>query len=107
MLGEDVDLDIDAIAGPDDAQRRDGQRVGNEHDRERVGPDVDQGEADAVDGDRSFGDQERRPGSARSEGEEFPLALRAAVAEDGGGVDVTLDEMSAQAMRRPSCAARG
>ena len=38
-------------AGLLEAQGGDGQRVGDEHDRERVGRDVDQGEADAVDGD--------------------------------------------------------
>ena len=58
-----------------------GQRVGNEHDREGVGPDVDQREADAVDGDRSFGYQERRPGRVDAEGEEFPLSLVPAVAK--------------------------
>ena len=35
------------------------------------------------------------------EGEELPLALRPALAEDGGGVDVPLDEMAAQAVADP------
>ena len=78
------------------SQSRHGQRVGNQHDRKRIGPDVDQRQADAVDGDRALGDQERGPGRIDVEGEEFPLPLGPAVAESGGGVDVPLDEMSAE-----------
>ena len=103
MLGEDIDLDVDAIPGPGDAQGRHGQRVGNEHDREGVGPDVDQGEADAVDGDRSFGYEQGGPGRLDAEGEEFPLSLLPAVAEDGGRVDMALDKMSAQASAYLEC----
>src|SRR5271165_5411475 len=54
MLGEDVDLNVDSVAGSGDSQSRHGQRVGNQHDGECIGPDVDQRKADPVDGDRSL-----------------------------------------------------
>ena len=53
-------------------------------------------EADAVNGDRSFGYEEGSPGRFDAEGEEFPLSLLTAVAERGGRVDMALDKMSPQ-----------
>src|SRR5437870_1547870 len=96
MFGEDIGLDIDAVAGPDEAQGGHGEGMGDEHDGERVGRDVDQREADAVDGDRSLGDEEGSPARVDVEGEELPFSLRAAFAEGSRGIDVTLDEMPAQ-----------
>ena len=88
VLGEDVDLDVDTIARLNDAQSRDGQGMRNQHDRERVGPDVNHGEADSIDGDRPFGDQKRCPGGLDPEGEELPFPLLSPLAEDGGCVDM-------------------
>src|SRR5690349_13059294 len=101
MLGEDIGLDIDAVAGLDQAQGGHGEGVGDEHDGEPLGLNVDQGEADAVDGDRSLGDEEWGPTRVEVEGEEVPLPFRAALAERGGRVDVALDEVAAQAVADP------
>ena len=96
MFGEDVDFDIYAIARSVAAQGRHRQCVGNEHDRKGIGPDVDERQADAIDGDRAFGNEERGPGGIDLEGEEFPFPVVTAFAERGGGVDVALDEMSSE-----------
>ena len=45
------DLDIDAIARLNDAEGRHSQRMRDEHDRKRVGPDIDQGQAHSINGD--------------------------------------------------------
>ena len=99
MLGEDVDLDVNPITGLGCMPRVViGQRMGNEHDREGIGPDVDQCQANAVDGDRSLGYEQGGPGRIDFECEEFPLALLSSVAERGGRVDMALNEMSSQAV---------
>src|SRR5215212_5235882 len=101
MLGQDVGLDVDSVAGPAHPQRGDGQGVGDQHDREAVVLDLDQGQADAVDGDRALGDHQYRPGRVDGEAEELPFPLGAASAEDGGRVDVPLDEVTAQTVAGP------
>ena len=51
MFGEHVDLDVNAIASLAVSQGRHGERVGNEHDREGVVPDIDERQADTVHSD--------------------------------------------------------
>ncbi len=98
VLGQHVGLDVHPVAGPERPERGDGQGVRDEHDREAVGRDVDQGQAHAVDGDRALRDHQRGPGRVDREGEELPLALGPALAEVGRGVDVPLDEVAAEAV---------
>ena len=101
VLGQHVGLDVDAVARPEGAEGGDGQGVGDQHHREAAGGDVDERQADAVDGDRPLGDHQRRPGRVEGEGEELPLAVGPAIAEGGRGVDVPLDEVAAEPVADP------
>src|SRR5262249_41411128 len=65
------------------------------------GSDVDQREADAIDGNRSLGNEERGPERVDGEDEEFPFPFGTALAEGGGGVDMSLDEVAAQPVADP------
>ena len=103
MLCEDVDFDVNTITRSDDAQSRHRQRMGNEHDREGIGPDVDQRQANAVDGDGTLGYEQGGPGRIDFECKEFPLSLLASVAERGGRIDMALNKMSSQAVADLEC----
>ena len=96
MFGEHVDLDVNAIAGLAVSQGRHGERVGNEHDREGVVPDIDERQADPVHSDRAFGDKQWGPDRLDVEAEEFPFSLVPAIAEFRSRVDMSLNEVSSQ-----------
>ena len=66
--------------------------------------DVDQREADPVDRNRSLGDHEGGPARVDFKLEEFPFPLPAPFAQDGGRIDMTLDEVSAEAVAHFECA---
>ena len=80
------------------------ERVGNEHDGKPVVPHVDQGQADAVDGDRALRDHEFGPARVDFEFQELPFPLPVSFAQDGGGVDMALNEVSSQPVAHLECA---
>src|SRR3954447_4634203 len=93
VLGEHVDFEVDGIAGPLRAQRGDGEGVRDDGDVEGAASIVEgsDGEADAVDGDRSLLDdvaQETRGRGERHAGR--AVGQRHPVAQCADAVDVTL-----------------
>ena len=70
VLGEDVDFEVDGIAGLLGAQRGDGERVRDDGDVERPSSSrrAADGEADAVDGDRALLDDVAQHRCGRGEG---------------------------------------
>src|SRR6185436_18823697 len=100
VLGQHVDLEIDGSPLPRRAERRALQRLRDERHAEVILADVAHGQRDAVDGDRALLDhvaQQRRLGV---EGHDPGEALLAHLAHDAEAVDVALDDVAAEAVRR-------
>jgi hypothetical protein len=100
VLGEDVGLDVDAVADLAVAEGGDGKGMRDERDAEAAGIDVDQREADAIDGDGAFAGH---LGELRGRGQEphfAPVGIVFAGVDRGESVDVAGDVVAADGVAR-------
>src|SRR5438477_8152023 len=95
---EHIAFEIDAVAGPAVAERRHGERVRDHGDRERPCRALEHGETDAVDRDRALFDEVASERRRDAEAEERAVAFTRDRAQLADAVDVTEDEMAAQAV---------
>lgn len=104
ILSEDVGFQIDAVGRVAAPECGYCEGVGDEGDGKSVAFDLDDGQADAVHGDRSFRDHLREQNSRDLEPECGPFALFEDLFYGAGGIDVALDEVSAEACSGGECA---
>ena len=81
--------------------------VGMRETREGVVADLDDGEADAVDGDRALLDDVGGELGGERDLDDLPAVARRAGRDRAGAVDVALDDVPAEPARRPPWRARG
>ncbi len=93
VFRQHVHLDVDRRAGRLVAERRDGRGVGDHRDAERVVDEIEGGEADAVDRDRSLLDQ-----VAVEVDRDADAQVGRRIDDLADGVDVAEHEMSAEAI---------
>ena len=96
VFAEDVGFDVHRIAGAADGERRLFERVRNEGDAEEGVADIDQREADAVDGDGAFGDHQLGEFGGHVEPHFHPLPFRLDARDGSEAVDVALHEVAAE-----------
>lgn len=98
VLGDDVHLEVDRVAGLLAAERGQVEGGGDEADGEVVRARVDHRQADAVDGDGALHDHVA--GEVRGERDlhDLPVLGRRACEDRAGAVDVALDDVSAEAV---------
>ena len=82
--------------GPAAAQRGAGEGLGDQADGEPVGAGLDDGEADAVHGDRALVDQVAAELGRHRHVDDLPVLAGRAGGDDADAVDVTLDDVAAE-----------
>ena len=97
VLGDDVHLEVDRVAGLLEAERGQGEGGGDEADSEVVEAGLDDREADAVDRDRALLDDVA--GEVRGQGDldDLPVLGGLALQHRAGAVDMALDDVAAEA----------
>src|SRR5262249_61086873 len=96
VLGQQIRFQVNRRDGLLEAQGGDGKRVRDESNAETVAGDVDEGEADTVDGDGAFRHHLLGESGRAGEPDELPLALAAPLGDAADAIDVPLHEMSAE-----------
>ncbi|MDV6290353.1 hypothetical protein R2F25_30575 [Streptomyces sp. UP1A-1] len=97
VLGDDVHLEVDRVAGLLDAERGQGEGGGDEADGEEVGAGVDDGEADAVDGDGALLHDVAGEVGGQRDLDDLPVLGGLALQDLAGAVDVALHDVPAEA----------
>ena len=98
MLGEDVDLEVDPVAGLAQAEGGAGEGLGDQADRERLGAGLDDRQAHAVDGDGALVDEVLAEAGGHRDLDDLPVLAGLAAYDVADGVDVALDDVAAQAL---------
>ena len=96
VLGDDVDLEVDPIAGLTGAEGGPRQRLGDQADREPVGAGLDDRQADAVDGDRALVDEVAAETVGQGDLDDLPVLAGLPAYDGPGAVDVSLNDVAAE-----------
>lgn len=93
MLGEEVELEVNEGSRTESSQIRDFEGVGNDPDGEGVLIELGDGEADPIDADRSFVDDEMCEILGQRDAKSVILSYGSEFEDFDTGVDMALDKM--------------
>ena len=96
VLGDDVGLEVDQVADAAAAERRTGEGLGDQADGEAGLAGLDDGEADAVDGDRALVDEVAREVGGQGDLDDVPVLAGRSGDDLADTVDVALDDVAAE-----------
>lgn len=103
VLGENIGFEVDLVAGFQGTESGDGKGVGDEGDAEPVRLAGDDGEADAVDGNGTFGRHFSGLLARNAEPVVGPVSLVDSLDEPAGGVDMAAHKVAAEAVAHRQC----